>query len=239
MENQYGCEQVVPIEQEPRHRRIGPIEFVRVFLVEIAPHERTLCHHHAHDYVMYVMGDAQIVSMPRDGEPMTRTYRDGDCEMSTAGLVHVVENLGDTKFRSVLVELLPGLDELQRGSEPRIVAGDGAVNPIFEEERLSVWSLEMKLDAGTEMHGPAILATFWEERVLPKGPGDINAKLNQVGNVSWWPSGRRVIGCDRMLGVPMKAVVFQLGRREGHLASVRKRTNEPIKSLRAHTQEPE
>jgi hypothetical protein len=212
---------------------------VRAFLVEIAPHERTLCHHHAHDYVMYVMGDAQIVSMPRDGEPMTYTYRDGDCEMSAAGLVHVVENPGDARFRSLLVELLPGLDELRRGGEPRIVAGDGAVKPIFEEQRLSVWSLEMEVDAGTEMHGPAILATFWEEKVSPKGPGDLNPKLNQVGDVSWWASGRRVIGCDGILRVPMKAVVFQLGRSEEHLASVRKRTDEPIKTLRAHAEEPE
>ncbi len=96
---------MVPIEQEPRHHLVIANEFVRFFVVEIAPHDRTLCHHHAHDYLMYVMGEAEIMSAPRDGEPKTLTYHDGDCELSSAGLVHVVENLRETKFGNLLVEL--------------------------------------------------------------------------------------------------------------------------------------
>lgn len=212
---------------------------MRFFTIEIEPHDRTLCHRHEHDYVLYVLGDAQIVSASQDGEGTTYTYREGDCELSIAGLVHVVKNVGDTKFRSLLVELLPAVGDLQRGSDPRIIAGDGVVSPILNEERLSVWSLDMKLDAGMEMHGPAILAVFSEEGGFPKDPGETKRKLNQLHDVSFFLSGRSVIGCDRNLARPMKAVLFQLGRTEEQLASVRRRTGEPIKSLRAHAPEPE
>jgi hypothetical protein len=223
MENQYGCEQVVPIEQEPRHRSIMANEFVRVFLVEIAAHERTLCHHHAHDYVMYVIGDAEIVSAPRDCAPNTHNYRAGDCEFSPAGLVHVVENRRDAKFNNLLVELLPGLRQLQRGADPRIVAGTGAVEAIFKEERISVWSLETEADARTEVHFPAIFVTL---------------NPDSVRDVSWIPSGRGLLGCDEF-GRPLRAILFQLGRAEVQPAAVRKRTDEPLKTLRFHAEEPE
>ena len=83
------------------------------------PHDRTLCHHHANDYLLYVVGDAEIISAARDEEPKTLSYRDGECELLTAGMVHVVENLSDTAFRNVVVELLPRTGDLTRGATPK------------------------------------------------------------------------------------------------------------------------
>jgi hypothetical protein len=196
-QNQYPCEDVVPIEEEPRHHLVFVNEFVRAFAVEIAPRERSLCHHHAHDYLMYVVGDAQIVSAPRDGEPRTHTYHDGDCELSPAGLVHVVENLRVTAFRNVVLELLPRLGKLQRGTEPRIVAGNGTVQAIFHEELVTVWALEMKADGRAEVYGPAIVAA-------------LNA--DSVKGISWIAGERGPAGPD--LGRSARAVLFQLGRPE-------------------------
>jgi hypothetical protein len=237
-QNQYPCEDVVPIEEEPRHHLVIVNEFVRAFAVEIAPHERTLCHHHTHDYLMYVVGEAEIVSAPRDGEPKMLTYSDGDCELSPAGLVHVVENLRERAFRNVVVELLTGMAELERAGDPRIVAGNGAVEAIFEEERISVWSLEAEPGAEAEARGPAIVVTPYDEPLIPKDPGEIMVKADKVSDMAWIPSGRRAL-----LGSPSnkseRAIVFQLGRTEEQLAAVLKRTGEPIKSLRAHADEPE
>ncbi|MFI5118558.1 MAG: hypothetical protein ACHP8B_17865 [Terriglobales bacterium] len=131
-EKRYSCEHVVPIEQEPRHHLVIENEFVRAFAVEIAPHDRTLCHRHPHDYLLYVVGDGDIVSAARDEEPKKLSYRDGECELSPAGLVHVVENLRDTPFRNVVVELLPKADSLRRGREPAskwVAAGE----PVWAE----------------------------------------------------------------------------------------------------------
>jgi len=236
-ENQYPCEHVVLVEDELHHRRLFPNDDVRFFIVEIASHERTLCHYHPYDYVMYVVGDAQIVSAPRDGEPKTLTYHDGDCELSPAGLIHVVENLRETKFRNLLVELMPGLNELQRGSDPRIVAGGGTVEAILEEERISVWSLEMNADTQVEAYGPAIDVRLFEERPLPKHPGDITVKTHQVAEISWIPSCRALLRSD--LDRSWRVILFQLGRTEEQLAAVQKRADEPMKTLRAHADEPE
>jgi len=223
MENEYGCEQVVPIEREPRHRRVLANEYVRVFLVEIAPHERTLCHHHAHDYVMYVIGDAEIVSAPRDSTPKTYNYRAGDCEFSPAGLVHVVENRRDAKFSNLLVELLPGLRELQRGDDPRSMDGNATVQAVLKEGRISVWSLETEAGARAEVHFPAIFVTL---------------NPDSVRDISWVPSGGGLVGCDEY-GRPLRSILFQLGRAEVQPAAVRKRIDEPLKTLRTQTEGPE
>ena len=237
-QKQYPCEHVVPTEQEPRHHLVIANEFVRAFAVEIAPHDRTLCHHHAHDYLMYVAGDAQIVSAPRDGEPKTHTYQDGDCEVSPAGLVHVVENLTNTSFRNLVVELLPGMGELQCGGDPTITIGNGEVEAIFEEERISVWSLDLGPGAQAEADGPAIVAIPYGERLHPRDPGDITVKADNVHSMGWIASDRCGLLRSR-LERPLRAIVFQLGRTEEQLAAVRKRAGEPIRSLRAYAEEPE
>lgn len=91
----YSCEHVVEIEDEPRHHLVVENEFVRAFAVEVGPHDRTLCHRHNHDYLMYVASIADIISAPQDKTPETHLYYDGECELSPAGMVHVVENLTD------------------------------------------------------------------------------------------------------------------------------------------------
>jgi len=232
VQKQYSCDHVVPVEQEPRHHLVIANEFVRAFAVEIAPLDRTLCHHHTHDYLMYVAGDAQIVSAPRDGEPKTHTCRDGDCEISPAGLVHVVENLRGAKFRNLLVELLPAVGELQRGSDPTMKVGNGVVEAIFEEGQISVWSLELEPRAQAEADGPAIFATPYGERLFPEDPGD------NAHNMGWIAADRRGL-LRSQLERPLRAIVFQLGRAQEQPVSVRKRAGEPIRSLRAHAKEPD
>lgn len=181
----YSCEHVVAIEQEPRHHLVISNEFVRGFAVEIAPHDRTLCHHHAHDYLMYVAGDAKIISAPRDGDPQMHSHRDGDCEPSPSGMVHVVENLTDARFRNLLVELLPGTSGLHRGPDPQIVSGEATIVQRFTGERTSVFLLEMEGRSEAELHGPAFVASPYEHEVeLTGSPGGV-AKLARFTDLAW------------------------------------------------------
>jgi quercetin dioxygenase-like cupin family protein len=102
MSSFYDCRQVVDIADEPHHHLVIANEYVRAFAVEIPPRTRTLCHHHPHEYLLYVAKGAEIISAARDEEPKRLNYVDGECELSKAGLVHVVENLGDGAFRNVV-----------------------------------------------------------------------------------------------------------------------------------------
>jgi uncharacterized protein YjlB len=164
----YRCDHVLEIEQEPRHHLVIENEFVRVFAVEIAPHDRTLCHHHAHDYLLYVAGDAEIVSAARGQEPKALSYRQGDCELSQAGMVHVVENLGEAPFRNVVAEILPGAAALRRGAAPKLVRGEGRITPLSADERAAIFQVEMKSGSEVDLDGPAVLATPYGDSLRPE-----------------------------------------------------------------------
>jgi quercetin dioxygenase-like cupin family protein len=206
-EKRYSCEHVVPIEQEPRHHLVIENEFVRAFAVEIAPHDRTLCHHHPHDYLLYVAGDGDIVSAARDEEPKKLNYRDGECELLQAGMVHVVENLGDAAFRNVVVELLPRADGLRRWADPVLIAGEPNITRCFEDERAAIFLLEMKSGSEALISGPVVVAgSPCGDRPEPHITG-----LNDFNHLAWIPPGQKV-----RLQTPAddfrRALLFQVGR---------------------------
>jgi quercetin dioxygenase-like cupin family protein len=236
-EKRYSCEHVVPIEQEPRHHLVIENEFVRAFAVEIAPRDRTLCHHHPHDYLLYVAGDGDIVSAARDEEPKQLNYRDGECELLPAGMVHVVENLGDTAFRNIVVELLPGTSGLRRGDDPKLIAGEASITERFADERAAIFMIAMGIGSEVEVHGRVVVASPYEHEVeLENFRGD-EVKLSEFNNMAWiWSplkAALRNVGDN-----PAKVVLFQIGRADEELLLVQKQV-EPTKSLRTRADEPD
>jgi hypothetical protein len=208
--NEYSCDRVVPIEQEPRHHLVFENEFVRAFAVEIGPRVRTLCHHHPNDYLLYVAGGAEIISAARDEEPKQLNYSEGECELLSAGLVHVVDNLGDTVFRNVVVELLPGADQLRRGGDPKVIRGGAKIVRILNDERAAVFGVEIEPGAEVEVSGPMVLASLKGHNLLDF-VADINVKSNVFCDLAWISPGRT--GLPRGYGkTPERVIVFQVGR---------------------------
>ena len=181
----YPCEHPIPIEQEPHHHLIIANDFVRAFAVELAPHDRTLCHHHAHEYLTYVAGDAQIVSASPGEAPATYTYRDGHCELSPPGLVHVVEDLSGTNFTPLLVELLPGLAGVPCGLDPEAVSGEAKITRHFAEAPAAVFVLEMESGSAVEIHGPAVVASPYEHEVEVATPQAGAFTLEHYRDLFW------------------------------------------------------
>ena len=236
-DKRYSCAHVVSIEQEPRHHLVIENEFVRAFAVEIAPHDRTLCHHHPHDYLLYVVGDGDIVSAARDEEPKQLSYRDGECELSPAGLVHVVENLRDTPFRNVVVELLPGVGSLRRGDDPKVIAGKASITEHFADERAAIFMIAMDIGSEVKVHGRIVVASPYEHEVeLEDFRGD-KVKLSEFNNIAWlWSPLKATL---RNIGdSPAKAVLFRIGRTDERGVPVLK-VRDPVRSLRAHADEGE
>lgn len=206
----YNCSHVVEIEQEPQHHLVIQNNFVRAFAVEIAPHTRTLCHRHPHDYLLYVANGAEIVSAARDEEPKTLSYRDGECELSAAGLVHVVENLSDKPFRNVVVEFLPPAASLRRGADPARVAGQAKISSVLEEAPGGVFEIEMEPEAEMEIAGPAVLASPYSARVTVKELEDFDIPLDEFRKLMWVCAPRKV-GLRNSGSAAARVIVFQVG----------------------------
>jgi hypothetical protein len=208
----YDCGRVVEIEDEPHHHLIIANEYVRALAVAVPPHTRTLCHHHPHDYLIYVASGAEIISAARDEDPKTLKYGDGDCDLLEAGLVHVVENLSGTAFRNVVVELLPGADRLTRGGDPVRVAGEARVERIFEHERSAIYGVEMEAGAEVEVDGPAVVACPYGGEIMMKELDEFDIPLDEFKKLIW-VCAPRTVGIRNAGRGLARAVVFQVGSR--------------------------
>ena len=231
----YDCSRVVEIEDEPRHHLVIANEYVRTFAVEVGPHERTLCHHHPNDYLIYVASAAEIISAARDEEPKRLNYADGECELSRAGLTHVVENLGDQPFRNVVVELLAAASTLRRGLAPQKISGDAEVRQVFDDMRAAIFEIEVEPGAELAVAGPAVVASPYGNELTPDALGDVEVKHNSICDLAWIAADREatLFGCWKQA---VSLLVFRVGSTEAN-ASIGSVLREPLKSLCAHAKE--
>lgn len=113
----------VEITAEPHHHLALENKYVRVFKVEVAPHQDTLMHWHRHDYFFVTLGDSSVENDVKGKPPATLKLQDGETRFSPGNFAHVAKNLADTPFRNVTIEYLG--DENSRQSPP----------PKWDEER--------------------------------------------------------------------------------------------------------
>jgi len=235
----YDCSRVVDIADEPRHHLVLANEFVRAFVVEIPPGDRALCHRHPQDYLLYSASASEIISAARDEEPKRLSYRDGECESLSAGLVHVVDNIGASPVRNVVVELWPRAGELRRGSNPKWVGeewigGNQNISQILNGERAAIFKIGIEPGAEVEISGPAILATPYGNRLSLDAIADAEVKSHPVCDLAWIPPAAAAIlwGCWEKTE---SAIVFQLGFADEQGFAVSNVRN-PLRSLKAHAE---
>ncbi len=110
---------------EPHHHLKIENEDVRVYYVEVPPHQDTQPHQHDHDYIYVSLGPSDVVNAVRDKPEVHLVLKDGETHFTRGGFAHVARNLADTPFRNITIELL----WLEAGKKWTIVtAGESNVN---------------------------------------------------------------------------------------------------------------
>ncbi len=79
-------------------------ERVKVFEMDFKPGEKTDMHEHPGDYVVYPLSDGCLKFTNRDGQSQEQDFKVGEAGFQKAGW-HIVENIGDTEVRGLVVEL--------------------------------------------------------------------------------------------------------------------------------------
>ena len=210
MSSAYDCSRPVDIADEPHHHLIIANDYVRVFAVDVPPRTRTLCHLHPHDYLLYVAAGAEIVSAARDEEPKRLKYVAGECELSKAGMVHVVENLGDTAFRNVVVELQPPATELRRGFEPILLSGEAAIERVLNTDRGEIVAIDLSPRGEMEISGPTVLAAPYGP-VMLRELDEYNIPLDDFRKLTWVCAPRRA-GIRNAGEGPAAVIAVRVGR---------------------------
>jgi hypothetical protein len=97
---------VLSLEAEPHHHLALKNEYVKVYQVEVAPHDAVKLHRHDTDAISLSLSDS-LVTVHSPGKPDVRQkLTNGQIRLQARGLVHSTSVEGDTPFRNDTVELL-------------------------------------------------------------------------------------------------------------------------------------
>jgi quercetin dioxygenase-like cupin family protein len=91
---------------EPHHHLKIENEYVRVYYVEVPPHEDTQLHQHDHDYIYVSLGPSDVVNAILNKPEIHLQLEDGETHFTRGSFAHVARNLADTPFRNITIELL-------------------------------------------------------------------------------------------------------------------------------------
>jgi quercetin dioxygenase-like cupin family protein len=189
----------VELTAEPHHHSAFENAYVRVFNVEVAPHEATLMHTHHHDYIFVTLGATEVSNEVKVKPPVTLKLQDGEVRFVPGNFAHVARNLADTPFRNVTIELLQ--DEAAHKTPPPAWDEDrglhvftgGTQDIIFVQDGVRVSEIELQPGATIPSHhhsGPHLVVaiTDLEIRSDVEGQGPIPGHLKS-GEVKWLPGG--------------------------------------------------
>jgi quercetin dioxygenase-like cupin family protein len=189
----------VEITNEAHHHLALENEYVRVFQVEVAPHESTLMHRHRHDYLFVTLGDAQLTNEVEGKPPVDATFKDGETRFTPGNFAHIARNRAATPFRNVTIELMQ--DEKARTSPPAHwdedrglhVLNAGTQEILFVKDNARVSEIELQPGGIIPSHhhnGPHLVVaiTDIDLRSDIEGRGPTPAQLKS-GDIKWLPGG--------------------------------------------------
>lgn len=191
--------QEVEITNEGHHHLALENEYVRVFKVEVAPHDATLMHRHRHDYLFVTLGDAQLINEVEGKAPADASLKDGDTRFTPGNFAHIAKNRGDTPFRNVTIELMQ--DEKAHTAPPAHWDEDrglkalnaGTQEILFVKDNARVSEIELQPGGVIPSHhhnGPHLVVAISDIDLRSdiEGRASTPAPLKS-GDIKWVPGG--------------------------------------------------
>lgn len=96
----------VEITAEPHHHLVLNNKYVRVFKVDVPPHQATLMHRHRHDYAYVTIGSTDVSNDVKGKPAAELKLQDGETRFTPGNFAHIARALAGTEFRNVTIEFL-------------------------------------------------------------------------------------------------------------------------------------
>jgi quercetin dioxygenase-like cupin family protein len=188
----------VEIAAEPHHHLVLQNKYVRVFKVEVAPHEATLMHYHSHDYIYVALGAAEISNEVKGKSPATVKLQDGDVKFTAGHFAHIARDLANTPFRKITIEFMQ--DQQAHGSRRKWkeerglqVFSGGTQHILFVEDGVRVSDIELQSAGVLPKHhhsGPHLVVALTDLVIRSQVPGATGSNVElKAGDVKWVPGG--------------------------------------------------
>lgn len=182
----------VPVEKEPMHRLKFENEFVRLFDVLIPVGKASQYHTHLFDGVSVRVSNSQIIEEVIGGEKTPSEIKYGEATFGArpSPLTHRVVNNGQSDFRNIFIEILPGKNALRANTFP--ILSDGHVI-LIDNARIRVNRLTLKPGESSRSHkhpmrGLGII--LYDSKIAITSPGLSPRVLEpKAGDFVWQNAG--------------------------------------------------
>jgi quercetin dioxygenase-like cupin family protein len=189
----------VEITAEPHHHAALENAYVRVFKVEVAPHQATLMHRHRHDYVFVSLGASEVENDVEGKPPVTLKLQDGETHFTAGNFAHIAKNLADTPFRNLTIEFLQ--DEKAHQSPPpkwdeerglQVLQG-GTKDIMFVQDGVRVSELDLQPGGVIPKHhhaGPHLVVAVTDLGLRSDVEGKpATLRVLKAGDIAWIEGG--------------------------------------------------
>jgi quercetin dioxygenase-like cupin family protein len=190
---------------EPHHHLNIENEYVRVYYVEVPPHENTELHQHDYDYLFVTLGNSDVINAVRDKPEVHLVLKDGETHFTRGGFAHVARNLSDAPFRNVTIELLKAQGDAHNlcsqfvlsdpiGPCNKAVLEGHMLEPQFDTSGISVDLLRFSPKttiAETTMKAPVLIASLRNSGIKIAAKGKA-AKTLHAGEIAWFEAGSSI-----------------------------------------------
>ena len=189
----------VELTSEPHHHLALENAYVRVFKVEVPPHQSTLVHVHRHDYMFVALGASDVENDVKDKPPVRLKLQDGETHYSDAPLAHAAKNLADTPFRNVTIEFMKDAEahktpplawDPDRGLS---VLHGGTIDIMFVKDGARVSEVDLEPGGMIPKHthtGPHLVVAITDLDLQSDVTGKPPARLQvKSGDIRWVEGG--------------------------------------------------
>jgi quercetin dioxygenase-like cupin family protein len=189
----------VELTAEPNHHLALENAYVRVFKVEVTPHQATLMHRHRHDYVFVSLGASEVENDVAGKPPVILKLQDGEARFTAGNFAHIAKNLADTPFRNVTIEFLQ--DEKAHQSPPpkwdeerglQVLQG-GTKDIMFVQDGVRVSELDLQPGGVIPKHhhaGPHLVVAVTDLDLRSDVEGKpATLRVLKAGDIAWIEGG--------------------------------------------------
>ena len=118
----------VPVELESHHNLVLMNQYLKLYDVQVAPHQETEIHRHKYDYLVVTIGDADVTNAVVGKQPQRWPSKDGAITFIEArgpkSFAHKAVNESGKRFHNYTIELLRSAGPAATKSVERCAGGN-------------------------------------------------------------------------------------------------------------------
>jgi quercetin dioxygenase-like cupin family protein len=173
---------VVDVSAEPRHELRLENNLVRAYWIALSPGASTQVHHHGHPYAGVCIGDSLIRNEIAGEGTYEMRMREGDVMYTPGDMTHRIENIGDTDFQNLTMEVL-GSTGHKTSSLKRLERERRHLQMVVDERALRVAHLALAAGEQCDLIGDHLI--IWLRGEVNVSTFSDTRKLRQAGDFVW------------------------------------------------------